>query len=134
MREADRNKELLALFGIEPHRHMLAIGRRRAPEVDRHVEDCPLQHPNQLGLRKRSDLEMQSPHGPNLRRERLVVLHHGIRHAGCRQHVRPIRLRKPATIVAKPRRTDELYGWDCLIQNFHDRLFKLCSQKINPLT
>ena len=74
VREAARDEELPVVLPRELDGHVPPEGRRPLPDVHRHVKDSTLYHPDQLRLRMRRLLEVQSPDDPVVR-PALVVLH-----------------------------------------------------------
>src|SRR6185312_15439840 len=75
MCKADRDQQLLAVLGRQLLGNPTAITRRRAPQIDRDIENTPAQHTDKLVLRGRWSLKMESPQRPGHDRLRLIVLH-----------------------------------------------------------
>ena len=77
MREADRDEELVAVFGAELGADPLAIGGRATAYVDCDVEDAAANAADELVLAARRGLEVQAAKGVSGSGERMVVLHEG---------------------------------------------------------
>src|SRR5205807_95560 len=54
------NKELVAFLGTEHETHMMSVGCRAVPEIDRDIEDRTRRDAHQLRLWLRRDLKMQT--------------------------------------------------------------------------
>lgn len=77
MREADRNEQLVAVFGAEFRPGPLAVCGRSVTHVNCDVEDPPANAAHQLVLAPRRGLEMQAAQGEGGGGIGVVVLHKG---------------------------------------------------------
>src|SRR5215475_6258030 len=75
MCKAARDEQLLAAVGGQGYAAPAPEARRAAADVDGNIKDRPPYDANELGLRMRWPLEMQTPYRPSLQRHRLIVLH-----------------------------------------------------------
>ena len=71
-----RKVQRAVILGCEFHHHMLAVGCRIGPNVDRDVHDRAPGAPNSLRFPIRGYLQMQAPQRPRLVVVRDVALHH----------------------------------------------------------
>ena len=76
VREPRRHDQLIPLAGGQLNRHVMAEGRRGAPDVHHHVVDSAPRHADDLGLGVRRRLKVQAAHGVAQRIARRVLLHH----------------------------------------------------------
>ena len=105
MREARRNPKHFARFHIERAGDRFSEGRASAPEVDGDIENPSLHDTDQLPLRRRRQLIMQSPkcseHGT-----RQIVLNKPVIDSRLGEDLVAIDLLEEAPIVEMSLRTD----------------------------
>ena len=64
VRETDGNEDLVAFLGTKQHGKMLAESRRVPPQIDGDIADAPGKHADELRLRERLLLKVETAQGP----------------------------------------------------------------------
>jgi hypothetical protein len=100
-------QQLFAALRAELDREVLPVARRSPAQIDDDVEDPSAQRPDQLGLGKRRDLEMQAAHRSLGARARLVVLDEFVRDAGGDELAPRVGLGEVSARVGDARGADE---------------------------
>ena len=107
MRKARGDHQLAPILKTQLDPEPAPIGRRAAPDIDRHVEQNPSPTAHQLGLRMGWCLKMQPPHRADLGRQGVIILNEIKRDPLRRQLVAAIGLGKKAPRITKTRRRDD---------------------------
>ena len=119
VREPSGNKKLLFIFGTEFNRNVLQISIAALSYIYRNVEYRALRAPDELCLRARIVLEMQSSQNTFLRGKALVVLHKVIIQIVGMKYAFVVRFHKPASVVAVSNRLDDFHSSELRINYFH---------------
>lgn len=110
MCEADRDEELVAIFGRQFGPDPIAIGGGSGTQVDRDVEDTPTDAPDQFVLPARGRLEVKAAESEGGRGEGVVILNESAIDAPRGERGRRVDLGEPATSIAKTLRLNQLNG------------------------
>ena len=98
----------------------LAVGRASCAQIDRHIQDLPLQHTHQLGLGKRFQLVMQAADHAEARL-RLVVLHPGEVESLLPHLAVVVTLEKVSPFILKDAGSDDQQSFYAGFFYFHDQ-------------
>ena len=108
VREAARNKQLLAALRRQGRGHPAPVSRRADAQVHGDVIDAAAQHANELALHARRHLKVQRAHRSALERQRLIVLNEFGVQPGLVRRARIVGFDKEsARVVKKTRRQQQ---------------------------
>ena len=97
VRKTNRNKDLIPLIRRNFRRNPFAKSWRPAPYVDRYIKNAAANNSNELILRKRRALIMQTPKGSGSLGERLIVLNKVEVNSGLRKRLLIVSFREKSS-------------------------------------